>query len=314
MTRKNLTEFAKKLSDFLDVVQRQINGGFGDLKDDQAIPDNDPRLAVIYGMFANPKGPLNQFLYMLGGPGVSPHGTTADFAGLPAVPTAPAGKAGVLSFEQFLTSVGGAMLNAQKQLDAKSAEYLAQTSSQPHIAPTVFRLPKLTAAMKFAFDKVDDQRMNLVFYSSGSQESSQHQQQIEFDIVSAPAPLESVGELRKKAPRLDLILDPAERARVFEAASAANPKRPTSRLPESFQPDRALLLQAQPNSYLILFADPKEPGNVGMWRLTLDADAPPALDVIYRFDKQFSEAETSFQDLVNQLAATQAEFLALLRP
>lgn len=312
MTRKNLADSAKKLSDFLDVIQRQIAGGFSELKDDQPLPDNDPRLAVIYAMFANPKGPLNQFLSMLGGPGVSPHGAGAP-TDLPAVPVPPSDKAGVLSFEQFLTSVGDAMLNAQKQLDAKSAEYLAQTSSQPHIQPTVFRLPKLTAAMKFAFDKVDDQRMNLVFFSSGSKESSQHQQQIEFDIVSAPAPLEALGELRQRAPRLDLILDPPERARVFEAASGANPKRPTSRLPDSFVADRALLLSSQPGrTYLILFADPKEPGNVGMWRLTLDA--PPALDAIYRFDKQFAEAETSFQELVNQLADVQAAFLASLRP
>ena len=86
MTRKNLADSARKLSDFVDVIQRQIAGGFGELKEDQPIPDNDPRLAVIYGMFANPKGPLNQMLSLLGGPGVCRTVRPAITTRIPAVP------------------------------------------------------------------------------------------------------------------------------------------------------------------------------------------------------------------------------------
>src|ERR1035441_918361 len=112
--------------------------------------------------------------------------------------------------------------------------------------------------MKFAFDDVKTDKLNLIFYSSGSQESSQHDQQVQFDIVSAPAPLEAVNEVRKSAPRLDLLLGRAERQQVLAAAQAASAalKKPTSQLPSPFVQDQALLLTYEPGkSYFLLYAD-----------------------------------------------------------
>jgi hypothetical protein len=323
IAKRDLAESVRKAAELLDILEKQIDAGF---KDQETIEPGDPRLAVLHGMCSNPKGALTQFLTALGGPAVpaiAPAGVavagpaSVDFGAAaappPAAPKPPGdGDAVSFSFDEFLTSVGMAMLNAQKQLDERSSEYLKESQQQRHVLPAVFRVPKLSASMKFAFEKRDDKKMNLVFYSAGSQQSTQHQQEIEFDIVSAPAPAEAMAELRQKSPRLDLILEPKQRDTLVAAARGAKPSKPTSKLPDDLDADRCLLIAlSAADQYLLIYADMKQDGNVGMWRLTIGE--PDRLEVIYRFDKKSADAEVSFQALVNQLADRQRDFLNSLR-
>jgi hypothetical protein len=325
IAKKDLTESVRRAGELLDILEKQIDAGF---KDQESIQPGDPRLVVLHGMCSNPKGALTRFLTTLGGPAVpamapagvaiaAPATAAIDFGASvvppPAAPKPPdAGEGVSFSFDEFLTSVGMAMLNAQRQLDERSSDYLKESQQQPHVLPAIFRVPKLSASMKFAFEKRDDKKMNLVFYSAGSQQSTQHQQEIEFDIVSAPAPAEAMAELRQKSPRVDLILDPKQRDTIIAAARGAKLSKPTSKLPDDFEAGRCLLIALSAAAqYLMIYADTKQDGNVGMWRLT--AGEPDRLEVIYRFDKKSADAEVSFQVLVNELADRQRDFLDSLR-
>jgi hypothetical protein len=260
ITKNNLQDAARKVSDLAEILKKSIDGGF---HDGEVIEPPDARLAALLVMCTNPKGALPTFLGMLGAPAPPP---------APAVES-PTEKV-ELSFEDFLGSVGRAMLDAQKQLDAQSSQYLTGIQNQPHIAPSVFRMPKLSGTMKFAVGKSSSNQMNLVFYSSGSQESSQHQQEIQFEMVSAPAPLQALGALRQKAPRLDLVLDPAERNPVLAAA----------KLSDSVVPDAVLVLRVE----------------AGRTYLLLNGDGTQAVGA------------ASVRDAVQQVAARQEDFLKLL--
>lgn len=325
MDRQELRSAAQKLKQLAEIATQQIDAGFRDGDD---VQPGDPRLQVLHNMFSNPQGALNTLLGLLGGPTLAPRGGVApavlpsgtvttggvQTAGLISLdidkrkPATVEDKAVELPFDEFLTSVGDAMLSAQKQLDQKSAEYLSSIENQPHILPSIFRLPKLSASMKFALEQTATDRLNLVFFSSGSQQSSQHQQEIDFEIVSVPAPMEALSKLRQSAPQLNLLLNPGERKLVLDAARNAKAKKAASKLPDGFAPERALLLTVEPgDTYLLLYADSEQDGNVGLWRVK--TSDPTSLEVIYRFDKQFADAEVSLRDLVLTLATKQQQFL-----
>lgn len=302
MTKQDLRDAVKKLGDFAAIFEKQADTGFSE---DETIGADDPRLAVLRGMLLNPKGAVQYLLGILGAP-------------VPAAPAAAArppqpepAVAGSLTFDEFLTNVGSAMLDAQKKLDTASAQYLKDTGNQPNVLPSVFRLPKLSASMKFAFDEVKTDKLNLVFYSSGSQESNQHQQQVDFEIVSAPAPLEAVNEARRSAPRLDLVLSPTERARVLSAALTASAalKEPPAQLPPAFEPNRALVI-ANPGSasYFLLYADRAEDGNPGNWLVT--PDGTPQIGAVHAPAEKLSTAGAAFRRFVYNLGVIQASFLS----
>ena len=254
VTKKNLLDAAQKVSDLVEIVQKSIDGAF---HEGEVIVAPDARLSALLHMFSNPNGSLQAFLDMLGG---APAGAQPASGPPPPAAAAPAEEPDKveLTFDQFLSSVGTAMLDAQKQLDAKSSEYLGSLDGQPHILPSVFRLPKLSGTMKFALGRSTTDQMNLVFYSSGSQESSQHQQEIQFEMISAPPPQEALSALRRKAPRLDLVLDPGERTRVLSAAN----------LPASVAAERVLVLRGEAGrTYLLLSA---AAAAVSVWSVTQD--------------------------------------------
>jgi hypothetical protein len=327
MTKSDLLDAAKSLAGRLDVFRKSVDGAFND---GENIPVGDPRLGALHNSFSDPAGPLNHLLTMLGGtpvarlgaPPASPPSVVVEQAGVVAVTPQPAVVASEpvseenmavrLSFEDFLTSVGESMLKAQTELDSRSAQYLAATRTQPHVLPSVFRLPKLSASMKFAFDKQDTKKLNLVFFSSGTQESLQHQQEIQFDVVSAPAPLEAVAQLRARAPRIDFVVDAAERNRVLDAARSGNAAAPApSRLPASFAVDRALLATVVAGQkHLLFFASEQDASHLGIWVVT--AGPPPALEAIHPFGQQLSAAEGELRRLVLDLGAAQSELLKRL--
>src|SRR5262245_25768312 len=56
-------------------------------------------------------------------------------------------------FDGFFAEIADGFVNAQSKLDLASAQYLKQISVQPHVLPSVFRIPKLNADLKFALEK-----------------------------------------------------------------------------------------------------------------------------------------------------------------
>jgi hypothetical protein len=118
-----------------------------------------------------------------------------------------------MGFAEFLNEVSGAMIEAQEQLERQTEAYLAGTSN-PRPLPSLFRIPRLQAKMKFALDTKTDEKLGLIFSRSSESEGTQLEQSLEFDILAVPPPPESglvPGPYLVQMPRLELLVESARR-------------------------------------------------------------------------------------------------------
>jgi hypothetical protein len=134
------------------------------------------------------------------------------------------GASASLGFAEFLTEVAQAMVDTQSRLDLQSEAYL-QGSSNARPLPALFRLPRLKGQMKFALEKGQDKKLNLLFYSSSAAASTLQQHELDFELVAVPPPPESgiaPGVFAPQMPRLDLVFGPGQR-RQWLGLVAARP-------------------------------------------------------------------------------------------
>jgi hypothetical protein len=163
--------------------------------------------------------------------------------------TAPAGAAAALAattpsaalgFSQFLTGVAEAMITAQERLDLQTEAYLSGSSS-PRPLPTLFRLPRLKATMKCAFERSEGKELNLLFYSSTTAANALQQQTIDFELMAVPPPPEAglaPGEYVPLLPRVGLVLDRTQRADLLALLQANADARGALGLAADAGPDR----------------------------------------------------------------------------
>lgn len=104
------------------------------------------------------------------------------------------------SIEGFFNAVGTGVREAQESLDMQSIQYMRNS---PAFAPeTMFRVPKVSANLKLGMTYSEDTGINFLVIKRGSETSRSMEQEISFDIVSAPPPPDT---LEKYA---DLPIDP----------------------------------------------------------------------------------------------------------
>jgi hypothetical protein len=104
------------------------------------------------------------------------------------------------SIEGFFNAVGTGVREAQESLDLQSVQYMR---NRPSFAPeTMFRVPKVSANLKLGMTYSKETGINFLVVKSGSKTSRTMEQEISFDIVSAPPP---PGTLEKFA---ELPIDP----------------------------------------------------------------------------------------------------------
>jgi hypothetical protein len=94
-----------------------------------------------------------------------------------------------VGFAEFLGEISGAMVAAQQRLDGQTESYLAGSSS-PLPLPTMFRIPRLAAEMKFALSTESAEGFKLFFQTEES-ETTRQEQSLTFEIVAVPPPPES---------------------------------------------------------------------------------------------------------------------------
>lgn len=224
-------------------------------------------------------------------------------------------EAASLSFDGFLSGLSESVVNAQRRLDAESARYLTGISGQRHVMPSIFRMPKLSAHMRFAIESVEGRKLNLLFYSRGAETASRNEQGIDFEIVSVPAPPDALQALERAAPGMDLLLDPYERREVAEAIRGV-PKDEAVRhiIDASEKPEQIVILKLSPERegirrYVLMYAEAEPEHAVGLWLLTIAADSKASLKAIYRFRRKNSPDEHLMHDLVMETIAAQAAFL-----
>jgi hypothetical protein len=97
----------------------------------------------------------------------------------------------------FFEAIGNGLVEAQKRLDRSSASYVKGAlgaaagpggSSGSLALPTLFRIPKVSAELKFALEKSGSSGFNVVFYSQRSDVRELHQQTVNIELVSVPLP------------------------------------------------------------------------------------------------------------------------------
>jgi hypothetical protein len=217
-----------------------------------------------------------------------------------------------IDLESFLRRMSEAMVGAQTRLDDESGRYLAATAGQRHIMPSIFRVPKLTAQMRFALEVENNKTLNLLFYKRDEKTTSRNEQGIDFDIVSVPAPPDALSGLRTLAPRMDLVLDAFERERLL-GVLVERGQPDLSRLAAE-NPTALVILALSPQSgrseYLVFAATEVKEHSVGLWLLTVPDEGEAAIQLIYPLNRKNAENEHFLKDLILALAKRQAEFFS----
>jgi hypothetical protein len=237
----------------------------------------------------------------------------------PSVPVAAAAapQADEANFADFLSSVGEAVLDGQRQLDRKSEHYLHDIAKSEFIVPTAFRIPKLSAKMMFELTFEKTKGVNLIFNSRSEAAARRNQQSIEFDIVSVPAPVGSSETIRRIV-GIELVFDPVVRRQLLEASDKAadSTDGKENALPARAVDDasRILLLRRsigveEKPGFLVIYAGQTEetvdkPNAVGMW--IFDSSG---LQVVYRFERKNGQFEDRLKPFIDQIAQQQKNLI-----
>ncbi|HAB15914.1 MAG TPA: hypothetical protein PLX89_20720 [Verrucomicrobiota bacterium] len=245
------------------------------------------------------------------------------------------------SFGKFIESVGSSVAEAQKQLDQQARESFGKTSgADGPLLPTLYRIPKLTADVKFAFTKKGEEKLNLVFYSKAEEASTLHQQSISFEIAAIPLPPELQkqiserttllpSELEKsasdRAPSIRLVVESETRKKVFDAISTFQEQSTLGtrkldlfeleELDDKVQ-DRVLIVEApelaENPQYLLFYADAASgTAAVGIWHVDLQVASDPKVKVVIRFSipNAPGEEQKVMRDFVAKLGELQSKSL-----
>ena len=300
-TKKDLATVLDQLRKWSDNVRKQINDDpeFKRLSDNQELP-GDSRLWGVLRNAAEDQV-FRKYLDMAG--------AGQQFALREAV------EGNSIQLERFLERMSQSMVRAQHLLDAESGRYLAATADKRHILPSIFRMPKLSAQMRFALDVQNEESLNLVFYQRDEKTTSRNEQAIDFDIVTVPAPPDAREAVQRLAPRLELLLDPFERGRVMEAIRSTQPKESLKPLIGAASEDARIVILSgnaagDVQRYLLLLAGDGGEHDVGVWILVLTSGAVTQFDPILRYKRDNGEAEIPLRDLVLELSRKQQSFFA----
>ncbi len=156
-------------------------------------------------------------------------------------------------------------MQAQRNLDDQSADYLKTVAAQPHALPSIFRIPKVSAELRFALDTKQNKGFNLIFFNDQQSAEQLNQQTIQFDIVAAPPPPNFVP--------------PPALANIVRLKSDRQVIQAKINLPAGVDDfDRVIILEiidtlqqisdaSASRQYFLLFAD--KAGKLGIWWLQI---------------------------------------------
>lgn len=115
------------------------------------------------------------------------------------------------SIAAFFNEVGKGVVAAQSSLDEKSLAYMAKAQGFP---PTMFRLPRANAEIKFALEYEKEKGFNFFIAKRTDTERESMQHRVSFDIVSAPLPPDTLAEMQARAATFPYVGNPLEREGV----------------------------------------------------------------------------------------------------
>ncbi len=224
-----------------------------------------------------------------------------------------------VGFSTFLSEMSEAAIEAQKNLDVASKEYLDSITGKNHILPTIFRIPKLTADIKFAMERKGTEKVNLIFYSKGKDEIERNQQSLQFDIIATPPTPEVIQKLNKVR-QIELVLSPQLRKEIFkivkdnldklDGEDKVKLKNLEDLLKKQEMKRRFIICPTgHENCFFLLYAEKSGVHRISLWHLNMNViEQKKVLTVVC----VLNSVEDSFEPLKNYIleqAEQQANFL-----
>jgi hypothetical protein len=177
-------------------------------------------------------------------------------------------------FAEFFTAVGTSLVKAQRALDMHTENYLSEVQQRPHLLPSVFRIPTLSADIRFALTNATEERLNVIFHSGSREARDENQQAVHFEIVAAPPPPGVLEDTMALAWRPVLVVSPREREAVLAdfrllAKDPAIPKAERDALETKVlpDPDGTLIFRSNVDGEFFLVAAHEEARDIGSWHL-----------------------------------------------
>jgi hypothetical protein len=192
-------------------------------------------------------------------------------------------------FDKFFSNVGRALVSAQRELDEHSREYIERVRAQPalrHASPTAFRIPKLSADIKFALERTDKEEVGLVFFKAESSRRELHQQSVQFEIVAVPSSLPSEKEAAGLNLRFQATLSPEFRQRVRQVIIEKKGHLTEKQSEDLAIPvlldnfERVLVFPSKEEQAFLVYAEKGSRNNLGVWHLDL---ASSELKHVYKY-------------------------------
>ena len=221
-------------------------------------------------------------------------------------------------FGDFFKKVSDGFIRAQENLDAASAKYLTAVSRQPHALPSVFRIPRVAADVKFALEHKEGKSINLLFFKDEDSATTLNQQTVQFEIVSAPPPAGLLVGPVSAFP----VLSKSRRAELFKliqefllpGMTAAQTNQLLDRPRLVADPDTVIIISVEGDSrFLLTVASNATAGNVGFWYLEiLPEDNKVNLAVIRKFGSGTDPNIGKVGEFIFKIGTLQKEFLSKL--
>ncbi len=188
-----------------------------------------------------------------------------------------------VAFPAFLEMISKSVVRAQEMLDGESERYIREAKGRPHALPSLFRMPKVTAQMKFGLDVSEGGGLNLLFYSRKHETTTRNEQAIEFEVISVPAPPDVLAKVESGV--VGAVVDRSSRAFLATILKALAPSLDLG------APDDFVAISFPGPRYLVI-------GEAGEWLVNLAPGQEPAMAA---FDADFR------RELVRAIATVQRQ-------
>jgi hypothetical protein len=181
--------------------------------------------------------------------------------------------------------------------------YLKSVVGQPNLLPSMFRIPKVSADLKFALDTEKSNTVGFIFYKDETSEQTHNQQSIQFDIVSVPATQVPPAPLF-----VSLVFSASQRQSIFDALETLND--PSAAAPLANKNRVLIYAPDGTNSYFLAYAEQTGATQVGFWFFVVN---PAALVTLRKPGDAGPPALDALRDLIFQQGQAQDKFLKQLR-
>lgn len=228
-----------------------------------------------------------------------------------------------VGFADFLSDIGYSVVDTQRQLDEQSRVYLEEIKPSNHINPAVYRIPKVSASIKFGMRKSKKTGFNLIVAQRSQEDERRLNQSLEFEILSVPPPPDYQATLSGEVPSIGFVFSAPVRNAVFLDIENYEQREDQSGLNKELllsEKNRVLIMQIGPrmkpdfDEYLILYANKEDEKNVGIWSLLRDpkGNKKAVFEIILKFSASDRKGENYklLRDLIVAHSEQQAKLLA----